>query len=191
MIIITKTTAAARLVSLEQIAEVAMAISAQKRLRFIHNWWCHNCCSTSSSLTMSSLSLFSTIIPNINSSYHSITNQTKHNNNLSKRMDNRLQFIAIAFIWMVLFVYCPIFVSAASKNSIRSIANNDGHDPYRLHSNWFDFQRQSLNHRSQQPSKSQSQEVGNIFTQLGLFIQSRQRNATEIAGNIFFKYYNT
>lgn len=35
------------------------------------------------------------------------------------------------------------------------------------------------------------QQDGNIFSQLNSFIQTRQRNATDIAGNIFFKYYNT
>lgn len=32
---------------------------------------------------------------------------------------------------------------------------------------------------------------GNIFAQLNSFIQARQRNASDITGNILFKYYNT
>lgn len=32
---------------------------------------------------------------------------------------------------------------------------------------------------------------GNIFAQLNSFIQARQRNASDLAGNIVFKYYNT
>lgn len=32
---------------------------------------------------------------------------------------------------------------------------------------------------------------GNIFAQLNSFIQARQRNASDIAGNIIFKYFNT
>lgn len=99
------------------------------------------------------------------------------------------QFIAIGLIGIILFVNCPTFVSAA-KNTIRSIANSEGFDPKsRANINWFEFQRSTLNQRSQ--SQAPSPDLGNIFSQLGLFIQSRQRNASELAGNIFFKYYNT
>lgn len=40
-------------------------------------------------------------------------------------------------------------------------------------------------HQQQQPADV------NIFAQLNSFIQARQRNASDIAGNIVFKYYNT
>lgn len=41
------------------------------------------------------------------------------------------------------------------------------------------------NHQQQHPVD------GNIFAQLNSFIQARQRNASDLAGNIVFKYYNT
>lgn len=47
-------------------------------------------------------------------------------------------------------------------------------------------QYQPQHHQQQQPP----QESNNIFRQINSFIQARQRNASEIAGNIFFKYYN-
>lgn len=214
MIIITKTSkAAARSVSVEQITEAAMAIVQNVRLEFIPNittnrWrWCHKC-STSSSASISknnsltnSNSLSKLDINSMNCSqnrlHRSRLHRHRHHHNRHQNHSHNFgcsllrQFITIGLIGMVLFVNCPIFVVAAGKNTIRSIANSDGNDPYRTHSNWFEFQRQSLNQRSLPTQSSQSQEFGNIFTQLGFFIQSRQRNATEIAGNIFFKYYNT
>lgn len=206
MIIITKTSkAAARSVSVEQITAAAMAIVQNARLEFIPNIptnrWCHKC-STSSSASISknnsltnsnSLSKFGR--NSMNCSQNSRLRRRRHHRHQHQHShyvgcSMLRQFITIGLIGMVLFVNCPIFVVAAGRNSIRSIANSDGNDPYRIHSNWFEFQRQSLNQRSL-PAQSQAQDFGNIFTQLGFFIQSRQRNATELAGNIFFKYYNT
>lgn len=120
-------------------------------------------------------------------------------------------FIVIAVIVaLVLFVNCPAFVVAASKTAIRSIASsNHENDPNRLHANWLDYQRQTLRSRQTQstagspaataaataaitPSHNYlSPELGNIFQTLGIFIQARQRNTTELAQHIFFKYYNT
>lgn len=98
-------------------------------------------------------------------------------------------FIVIGLIGLAMLVNSPTFVGAASRNVPRSasIAGNEHSNNRLQHNNWFEFQRKSLNQRAQY----QSQDLGNIFSQLGIFIQSRQRNATEIAGNIFFKYYNT
>lgn len=168
MIIITKTTVAARPVSLEQ---KAMAI-ARKRLRFKTNCRCHNDC-------------ISTKITNR-------TNRTNSNqiNSLSlKNMDQHRHFIVIGLIGLVLLINGSTFVAAASRNVPRSasIAGNDDTNQRLIHNNWFEFQRQSLNQRTQY----QAQDFSNIFTQLGIFIQSRQRNASELAGKIFFKYYNT
>lgn len=165
MIIITKTTVAARPVSLEQ---KAMAI-ARKRLRFKTNCRCHNDCISTKT-----------------------TNRTNSNqiNSLSlKNMDQHRRFIVIGLIGLVLLISGPTFVAAASRNVPRSasIAGNDDTNQRLIHSNWFEFQRQSLNQRTQY----QAQDFSNIFTQLGIFIQSRQRNASELAGKIFFKYYNT
>lgn len=167
MIIITKTTVEARPVSLEQIA---MAI-ARKRLRFKTNFRCQNYC-------------ISTKITNRTNS-----NSNKINNLSLKNMDHHRQFIVIGLIGLVLFINGPTFASAASRNVPRSasIAGNDDTNQRLIHSNWFEFQRQSLNKRTQY----QAQDLSNIFSQLGIFIQSRQRNASELAGNIFFKYYNT
>lgn len=187
MIIITKTSkAAARSVSQERISVAStMAIARKRNFGFVpENSWqcCHKCCSGTSATANKNF---------INSNSN---NLSKHRLNFCQRRvsdySRMRQFIVIGLIGLVLFVNCPIFVVTAARNSIRSIANNDGNDPYRVHSNWFEFQRQTLNQRSQQ-TQPQSQELGNIFSQLGFFIQSRQRNATELAGNIFFKYYNT
>lgn len=171
MIIITKASAATRPVTVEQIA---MAI-LRRRLRFINSWWYQNCCIPLTTITK--------VI-----SYH-ISNQTS--NKLDKQMKPVTvhQFIAVGLIGLVLFVNCATFVSATSKSSIRSITNSDGNDPRRPNNNWFEFQKQTLNRGSQ--SQAPPQELSNIFSQLGIFIQSRQRNASELAGNIFFKYYNT
>lgn len=177
MIIITKTSkAAARPVSVEQISAAVMT-NAQNYHRFIPMWRYHKQCCTSSTS---------------NNCHYTNRNSLSKCLVLSGRFEYSAlrQFVVIGLIGLILFVNCPIFVVAAARNSIRSIANNDGNDPYVVHSNWFEFQRQSLNQRSHSPP-SQSQEIGNIFSQLGLFIQSRQRNASELAGNIFFKYYNT
>lgn len=169
-IIITKTSIVARPVSLEQIT---MRIT-RKRLRFIQSWRCQKCCtSTSTSTTMAK-----------NKIYRNCKRQPIHNQ-LNKCMDR--QYIVIGLIGLVLFGNWSTFVTAASKNIVRSISNSNGNNPYQQNINWMDFQRESLNQRSLQ---IQSPELGNIFSQL-LFIQSRQRNASELAGNIFFKYYNT
>lgn len=172
MFIITKAIAAARPVTVELIA---MAI-LRRRLTYINSWWYQNCCIA---LTTTTKMI----------SCHNVANQM--NNKLNKRVKRVMvhQFIAIGLIGLVLFENCATFVSASSKNTIRSITDNYGNDSRHPNTNWFEFQRKTLNHGSQ--SQAQPQEFSNIFSQLGLFIQSRQRNASELAGNIFFKYYNT
>lgn len=167
MFIITKTTVAARPVSLEQIA--AMVITRQ-RLRLINSWRCHNCC---------------TSLPK------NRQNSNKTCNFRIVSMNQRQQFFAIGLIGLILIVSGPAFVTAASKTYVRSIASHEN-DPHRLHANWLEYQRQSVQPRTQniQPHYL-SPDFGNIFSQLGFFIQSRQRNATELAEKIFFKYYNT
>lgn len=62
------------------------------------------------------------------------------------------------------------------------------------------YQSSPVQHRYQQVQQQQQQKErqqqpppqdNNIFRQINSFIQARQRNATEIAGNVFFKYYNS
>lgn len=122
-------------------------------------------------------------------------------------------FIVIAVIVaLVLFVNCPAFVVAASKTATRSIASGaHENDANRVHANWLEYQRQTLRTRQTQSTSGSpsaaaaaaaaaaiapnhnylTPELGNIFQTLGIFIQARQRNATELAQHIFFKYYNT
>lgn len=181
MIIITKTTVEARRhpVSLEQ------AAMTRKRLRFADSWRCNNWCISASTSPPSS-TLSATI---------KMFSYKNHINKLQKRVvDQHRHFLAILLIGIVFLVNCPTSAVAASKNPIprsASIASNDNsnRDQRLLHHNWFEFQKQSLDkyHRNQY----QAADLGSILSQLGIFIQSRQRNASELAGNIFFKYYNT
>lgn len=148
-----------------RLVSIAMAITQN---RFIddktNNWWCHCCSSTSQ----------------IKSNTHS---RWKCNSN--KFIDRDYNFIAIALIVIILFVnYCTTTVAAGAAPKIGNGISKDSHQ---LSSTWIEFQKRSLNHRSIQ---YQAQDVGNIFSQLGLFVQSRQRNATELSRNIFFKYYD-
>lgn len=105
-------------------------------------------------------------------------------------MIRRHQFVACAIVGLVLFVNSSTFVTGAkSKAVIRSIAGHES-DPHRLHVNWLEYQRQAKPVPRAQPALNYNvPDFSNIFSQL-LFIQSRQRNATELAENIFFKYYN-
>lgn len=148
MIIITKTSkAAARSVSVEQITAAAMAIVQNARLEFIPNiqtnrWrWCHKC-STSSSASISknlnltnSNSLSKLDINSTNCSQSLCHHRRRlHQHHRQQHSHNfgcsfLRQFMTIGLIGMVLFVNCPIFVVAAGRNSIRSIANSDGNDP--------------------------------------------------------------
>lgn len=216
MFIITKTTAVARPVSLEQIS--AMVI-VQQRFEFIAElgWWqrrqnqqqqqCSsmNCCRKKLVLLKSQQNY--TNLDN-NSSMDSTQQQQKHHHHQSI-FSQPFTVIAV-IVALVLFVNCPAFVVAASKTAIRSIAtSNNENDPNRLHANWLDYQRQTLRPRQTQSTAGSaaaaaataaaitpnhnylSPELGNIFQTLGIFIQARQRNATELAHHIFFKYYNT
>lgn len=161
-----------------------MAI-ARHRFQFEICYRCHNCCTLNCCTK--------------NDGHHRHhRNPSTQSRDLAKRMKrfNQSFIILISLISLALLANWPTFVAAAAtatRNAVRSIAINEN-DVHRLHGNWFEFQRQSLNHRTQrqsQPAAYQSQELGNIFSQLGFFIQSRQRNASELSGNIFFKYYNT
>lgn len=148
-----------------RLVSIAMAITQN---RFIddktNNWWCCYCSSSSQ----------------INSNTYS---RCKCNSN--KCIDRDYKFIAIALMVIILFVnYCTTSVAAGAAPKIVNTLNRDSRQ---LSSTWIEFQKRSLNHR---PIQYQSQDVGNIFSQLGIFIQSRQRNATELSGNIHFKYYD-
>lgn len=107
---------------------------------------------------------------------------------MCKSMDRSHQPLIIALLGLVFFVNNPTFVTAATKSAVESVSSSPTIEPQ--HPNWFEFQRQTLG-QPVQPAQRQSQEIGSIFSQFGLFIQSRQRNASELAGNIFFKYFNT
>lgn len=219
MFIITKATATARPVSLEQIG--AMVI-AQQRLGFIidlcwrrpHCVESTNCCQHCSIFSKSTqnCTLHNT------SSMDQRQRQRRRRRGREKHCNQHHQhdcshtkfsepFIVIgAIVALALFVNCPAFVEAASsKPAIRSIASSTKEtDPNRLHANWLEYQRQTLRPRatqsvtpttvSQTPAVNSnylSPELGNIFTQLGAFIHARQHNATEMAEHIFFKYYDT
>lgn len=215
MFIITKTTAAARPVSLEQIS--AMVI-VQQRFEFIAKlscWRWQKQQKQQQRLSMSCCRKNLVLLKNP---------QNYNNSDNNSSMDNRQQlqqphhqpkfsqpFIVIAvMIALVLFANCPAFVVAASKTAIRSIAtSNHENDPNRLHANWLDYQRQTLRSRQTQSTAGSSPpaaaaaaaispnhnylspDLGNIFQTLGILIQARQRNATELAQHIFFKYFNT
>lgn len=55
------------------------------------------------------------------------------------------------------------------------------------------YQPGKVNRSTRQDHQQQQQHPvdGNIFAQLNSFIQARQRNASDLAGNIVFKYYDT
>lgn len=224
MFIITKTTAAARPVSLEQIS--AMVI-VQQRFEFIAElccWWrqqrqqkqqCSsmNCCRKNRVLLKNSRNYNN--LDN-NSSMDSTQQQQQqlqqqqHHHHHQSIFSQPFTVIAV-IVALVLFVNCPAFVVAASKTAIRSIATSTHEsDPNRLHANWLDYQRQTLSRSRQTQSTAGSPsaaaaaaaaitpnhnylspDLGNIFQTLGIFIQARQRNVTELAHHIFFKYYNT
>lgn len=221
MFIITKTTAAARPVSLEQIA--AMVI-VQQRFGFITDFcWRQRCLLLSNCCRKKSV--FPKTKPTNNLHNISSMNQTqrrkqqqdlqlhRHHNQQQHYQQNYSQpftVIAAIIVALALFVNCPAFVVAEPKTATRSIATGSHeNDHNRLHANWLEYQRQTLRPRATQSTAGTttsgaaaagaatannnylSPELGNIFTQLGIFIQARQRNATEIAQHIFFKYYNT
>lgn len=128
-------------------------------------------------------------------------NQTTFNNhrkcrNLRKKLSNDLsnqqKFIAIALIAIYLLVNCTNnAVTASTLNPPTSYLTPVNQINLTApHGAWKDFQKKMLHQRSV-PAYQSPQDLGDILTQLGLLIQSRQRNATELASNIFFKYYNT
>lgn len=175
MIIITKTTVATRSVSLEQIA--AMVIKRQQLLTLKNSLWCHNFCTSSSK-----------------------NKQNRFNSNSNQMCDfrtttlcQRQRIFSIFVIGLIFVLSCPGYVSAASKTAIRSIASHE-QDPHQLHVNWLEYQRQNTKSTTKHTQHIQpnflSPDLGNIFSQLGFLIQSRQRNATELAEHIFFKYFN-
>lgn len=220
MFIITKTTDVARPVSLEQIAAMVIVQQQQQWLGFITDlsWWRRkqqqclsmtaNCCRKNS--------VFPKNRQNFNSHNSSSMDKTQRQHHQHHHHHHQpiysQPFIVIAIIVaLVLFVNCPAFVVAASKTATRSIATSSNeNDPNRLHANWLEYQRQTLRPRATQSTAGASTaaaaaaaaavtanhnyltpELGNIFQTLGIFIQARQRNATELAQHIFFKYYNT
>lgn len=125
----------------------------------------------------------------------------------NSRYDLNVQhkFIAISLIGISLLVNCKLIAASNSTSasglfvarlnhqyqqqqqySANNIHNNDG----RRQTAWMDFQKKMLRQRSV-PAYQSPQDLGDILTQLGVLIQARQRNATELATNIFFKYYNS
>lgn len=128
--------------------------------------------------------------------YHQQKNYyTKH----AAHSISHVQINICVLIAIGLFINCIIIVAPTPANNSpispsnqyrRAIASNSyANDPQGRQLSWNEIQRKSLNHRSvAQPP----QDFGNnFFSTLDFFIQSRQRNASELAGNIFFKYYNT
>lgn len=218
MFIITKTAAIARPVSLEQIAKMVIV----QRLNFITDlcWrrWLQRCLQSNN--CCQNYSIFAKNKQNFNLHNNSSMDQRRRRRRWRDKRHQQQQqqhhishskfsqpFIVIAVIVVLAlfeFVNCPGLVMAASKPAVRSIADNSNeNDPNRIHTNWLEYQRQTLRPRATQSATTTlagtttstannlSPELGNIFTQLGIFIQARQRNATEMAQHIFFKYYNT
>lgn len=143
----------------------------------------------------------------------STTTTTAHFSNffyLNSRYDLNVQqkFIAISLIGISFLVNCQLIAASNSSTASGSIVarlnhqyqqqyttntinnnynyNQDG----RRNTAWMDFQTKMLRQRSV-PAYQSPQDLGDILTQLGVLIQARQRNATELATNVFFKYYNT
>lgn len=118
----------------------------------------------------------------------------------NSRYDLNVQqkFIAFTLIGISILVNCQLIVASNSSTDkfnqqyTNNIINNnmyynvDG----RRYTVWNDFQKKILRQQSV-PAYQSPQDLGDILTQLGVFIQTRQRNATELATNIFFKYYNS
>lgn len=104
-------------------------------------------------------------------------------------------FGVIALIAICLLLNCITIVAATANLPTPTAHNSQAQSTSKVNSRarhllpaWIDIKRQSLNHRSVPQAP---QDFTNFFSTLDFFIQSRQRNASEIAENIFFKYYNT
>lgn len=207
MLIITKTTVAARPVSVEQQIAAMVIVQQRPRLRFITDYFCwqrqrcwSNGCPNAISPKNQSIHNYhsDSSMDQVQRRHRQPRHRHQHQHQNRHRPKFSPPFIAVAaIVALALFVNCPAFVVAASKTAIRSIASGSHeNDPNSLHTNWLDYQRQALRPRTTQSVASANNnyltpDLGNIFTQLGIFIQARQRNASELAQHIFFKYFNT
>lgn len=121
-----------------------------------------------------------------------LTNSQKITSHFVNFSDHQIKFITIAATAITFLAQCAIIAASTTTNSAiiskRSPTINYSNDP--RYSAWNDFQQKMLHQRSV-PAYQSPQDFGDILTQLGFLIQSRQRNASELAANIFFKYYNT
>lgn len=148
--------------------------------RFVNRWrQCHNCCTSQPKNKQ---------MNSYRECASSFLNRLQCNFEILN-MIRRRPFFACAIIGLVLFVNSSRFVTGVkSKAVIRSIAGHES-DPHRLHVNWLEYQRQTIPVPRAQPVNYNVPDFSNLFSQL-LFIQSRQRNASELAAHVFFKYFN-
>lgn len=96
----------------------------------------------------------------------------------------------MALLVLIVFAQLATIVTAgASSESGKRPDPRPTKDHRHRFTTWVDFQRHSLN-QQRTVHQAQAQDAGDILMQLGLMIQARQRNATEMAPHIFFKYYD-
>lgn len=108
----------------------------------------------------------------------------------------------ILMIWLIIIANIINISTSQSPTSSTTTASTGNIDQYVIPSliqpyQPFNFRPQpnrnqqlQQHNQNERQSPQSSQEPNNIFRQINSFIQSRQRNATEIAGNVIFKYYN-
>lgn len=104
---------------------------------------------------------------------------------------------------LLILVIAITVIDAAAPDAIVP-SSNDGHgrlfskplpifggDTQQLIVTLMQQYQSDRNDRATRQEHHQQPTDGNIFAQLNSFIQARQRNASDLAGNIVFKYYNT
>lgn len=111
--------------------------------------------------------------------------------NLGKYFDCDLNYMAIALVVLIVIAQLATIVTAGAPGDIKRFETPKSTKDHRHRfTTWIDFQKNTLN---QQRSfhHTQAQDAGDILMQLGLMMQARQqRNASEMAPHIFFKYYD-
>lgn len=128
--------------------------------------------------------------PSYHHQQYNINNLGKIHLNLGKYFDCDLSYMAIALIVLIVITQLATIATAGAPSDSKRGTDSKLSREYRHRFNaWLDFQKYSLN-QQRSAHQPQVQDAGDILMQLGLMIQARQRNATEMAPHIFFKYYD-
>lgn len=113
----------------------------------------------------------------------------------SKKCSERKLMLMFSIMVYVVLICAPVTVaSAAAQLRPASVSSSAPrlYDSQKLIKMLLRQYPHVINVRSAQnaPTSRQDDNSNNIFSSLNAFIQSRQRNASDITTDIYFKYYN-